>query len=335
MPKVRVQDIAAISHYSVSTVSRALNNSPLIGTDTKEEVQKIAYEMGYYANRRLPQSKSNAQKQIIGVCVNDISNPMCPAILGGIQAELESKNTNLLVMDARHTLQCEMENLDYFRSIPVDGIILLPTDMSERALNHITSISIPTVTICNTYTPGVVSFVGMDYADASYKAAEYLINLGHRRIAYIGSALRFASRESGMRRACDAYGVPIFEDDFYAGDPNYETGFYIMESILRSGKDYTSIVAANDYLAMGAINCIDRYGLRIPDDFSIVGFDNVEFSGHAAISLTTINQPAADIGAKAVELLKKQMDHPTLDPPYHLFESSLIIRNSCRSIVPR
>lgn len=332
MRKPRIQDIANASHFSVSTISRALNNSPLISEETRVEVQKIALSMGYYDQQQPVLRRSDSSELTLGFCVNDISNPICPTIIEGVLSLAQTHNFKLVTMDSRNSEEIEEENLEYFLTMQVDGVLLLPVNMSPSSSEKQSSYPHPVVHICNTYPPGTTNFVGIDYTNATLKATEYLIQLGHQRIAFIGSAPRFATREEGVRMAMENYQLQISTQDFYPGPPNYETGYFIMESLLQDKKDYTAIIAANDYLALGAVNCIHRYGYQIPDDFSVVGFDNVLLSGHSSINLTTVNQPAFEIGVKATEILCKKIKVPSKKNLYYLLESSFIIRGSCQSL---
>lgn len=332
MQRISLKQLSEITHYSMATISRALNNSPLISAATKEEITKAAYIYGYYSKNIEINKKYSYINKTIAFCVNDISNPMCQAIIQGIEDYTNTYKFHLITMDSRNLATQEAFNITYLKTIHVDGLIVLPVDMTDESTISNDTSDIPIVYVCNNYSPGKANYVGINYFSAAYKACEYLINLGHTKIAYIGSTPRLLSRELGVKSALDDYKIKYTEEDFYKGTPVPENGQQIMESIILNKKDYTAIIASNDYIAYGAMNCMLSYGFKVPDDYSVIGFDNMPMSSYAAINLSTIEQPGFEIGKKAAEILCDKILNHNPELKYHLFDTRLIIRNSCKKL---
>lgn len=335
--KVTLKQISETSNYSLSTVSRALNSSHLINQATREKIQKIALDMGYYDNALEINSKIkdtySTAKKTFGLIFMDISNPITSAITSGIEDYFATYDVNLIIANSRNSIAAEANNILAFNDMDVDGIIILPVDeFSHQSIEKINIKNTPIIYLCHQYKPDEVDFVCIDSYEATYKSTEYLINLGHRDICFIGSYPKIRNREKGFIKALSDYNIPFSDENIYRCLPNYDNGYKSMESIILGKKNFTAVVGGNDFIAMGVMDCANKYGYSIPEDFSIVGFDNIVFCGYKSINLTTVNQNAYDIGKHAAEILSDKIYNNNLNKQYSILESSFIIRESCKSV---
>ena len=330
--KIKIKELAEKSGYSISTISRALNNSTLINESTRERIQKLALDYGYYSQALNVSTKIQKTKRLIGAVFMDISNPIVSKIVKGIEDYNKSDEYDVIILDSNNDSQKELYNIELLNNLGVDGIINLAVDHESHKRIAVKNYEIPIVYICHKYEIGEVDFVCVDAYEAMYKATEYMINFGHKKVCFIGQYPKIICRKEAFCKAMNDYKIPFSKEDLYECIPNYEEGYRIMESIILKKKNYTGIICANDFIAIGVIDCVNNYGFSIPEDFSVVGFDNVTYSSIGAINLTTVNQPVYDIGKRAVEMIYHKITSGSKTKYYTLFESSLIIRSSCKAI---
>ena len=329
--KVSHQKIANDLGLTQSTVSRALNGNKRISNSTRESVLKKAYEMGYFTdaittlNEVLP--KLSKIQPNIGLIVEDICNPFFSTIISGVQDQCSINRYNLIIATSNIDNYIEMQNIENFRQLGVKGIILhshSPLKIEKE---------IPTVFICSNKKIGKENWIGIDTLKGAFTATEYLIQLGHRQIVFMGDLEKFPERVEGFKKAHKKYNIPLLQSNILHSVPTRISGSAAIGKLLEVRRDFTGIVCCNDFTAFGVMEGIQKCGFCIPEDFSVIGLDNVETSSYHGVELTTVSQPGYEIGKNACELLIEKIElRNTEEITTRMLEYSLVIRKSCRGI---
>ena len=331
--KVTVKYIADSLGMSPSTVSRALNDSDLISKATRDRVKSKALELGYFnKSMNIVRNYSKPYIKLLGVSVPNLDNPICVEVVKGIQEYFDNLNYNILVMDSNEHYEREQKNIQTFLNLDVQGLIVFPTTkLSSEYVKRLTEDVIPTVYVCNISEDKTIHSVGIDERNAFFKLTQYLIQLGHKHIVMLGGSEKFENRVQGFRSAAKIEGITDAEVIYCPA--TQREGFNRMKNLLESGKQITGVVAAADYLAMGILDAVYQCGKSIPDDISLISLDNIDISGNKRINLTTVNQPGKEIGMKASEIIFQEIRNGSCEyKRTEIFDVSLVIRGSCRSI---
>jgi LacI family transcriptional regulator, repressor for deo operon, udp, cdd, tsx, nupC, and nupG len=297
----KISDVARIAGVSTATVSRAISNPGLVSNETRAAVDAAIASTGYrlnYAARNLRHRRTGG----IVALVPNLANPFFAQILSGIASVLGPAGYNLLVADTQTTGADSL--LDYAEPSRADGLIVLDGALPAEALRG----RIPVVEACE-WVPGLaVPRVKIDNRAAAAMAIGHLAGLGHRRIGHVtgprGNVLTEA-RLSGAEAALSALGIPLSPDAIYLGDFSLESGRKAAVRWLAqpAATRPTALFLSSDAMACGFIGEVQRHGLSVPGDLSVVGFDDIELVAHMSPPLTTIRQPRTEIGRVAAERL--------------------------------
>lgn len=327
-----LKDIAKMAGVSESTVSRVLNGIPKASSETRDKILKIAKELNYYPNE-IARSLAKQKTQIIGVITTDISNPYFASVAGGIEMIASQLGYNLIISVTFGKEEEELRYINILKEKKVEGIIFMSGRMPESCEEALLNSGIPTVVVARKVKSSLPS-IHIDNIGESYKAVEYLIKLGHRRIAMISGSLN--DKESGYHRllgyknALDAYEIPFEEELVAEGNFKMESGIEAMNTLLQLKRLPSAVFAGSDAMAVGAIKSIKKAGLSIPEDISVIGFDNNIISQACDPELTTIGQPVDDLGKTAMEMLYKIINGQELKKKTIYLPCELVIRNSTK-----
>ncbi len=333
---VTIRDIAQHAQVSVTTVSRVLNDRPDVKEATRKKVNDAIKEFGYSPNivaRGLVLQRSN----VIGFIVPDITNPNFPELARGIVNKAKKYGYSVMFYDTNHDHRVEKEAIRLLRSKQVDGIILSFNEANKEELERLKLEHFPIVQIYRKSSSSVVSTIALDNVLSGYKATTYLLELGHTRVAHIstGEGVQSGSeRLQGYRKALADAGIPYDDDLVQVGLNSVEAGKEGMQQLLKlpSEKQPTAVFICHDSMAAGAYDAIFEQGLSIPDDISIVGYDNNQISELIHPKLTTIDTFKYALGEAGVDLLMKEISN---DKPLNeevIIQPTLIIRDSTRRI---
>ncbi|MDR1931901.1 MAG: LacI family transcriptional regulator [Spirochaetales bacterium] len=334
--KVSHQSLADALGLSQSTVSRALNGNKRISDTTRELVRKKAYEMGYFddAVALLKEGILPSARPNIGLLLENICNPFFSTIISGVQDHCALCGYNLLIANSNMDVRVEKQNIENFKQLGVKGLILHTHKSQEYSIQEIAA-DIPRVFICDHKKFGIENSVGIDSTKGIFTATEYLIQLGHRQIVFIGGSERFSERIEGFQKAQKEYNIPVKENSVVYCAPTRIGGYNAVLKLMETLRDFTGIVCVNDFVAFGVLEGIKKRGFRVPDDYSVIGLDNVEVSSYYGVDLTTVNQPSYQIGKTACELVLEKIKTNDLDSIVtRILEYSLVIRKTCRGISP-
>lgn len=311
-----IRDVARESGYSASTVSIVLNNAPLsryIPDDTKGRIQTAARRLGYRPNP-LARSLRSQRSNIVGVMVFDITDPFCTPILRGLENALYQASYLSLLADAHNEPHRFERYLEMFLDRRVEGLIVianwLVTDI--KVLADLTEKQVPTVIAGRAFEIESISTVSVDDEGGAALALEHLYGLGHREIAFLRGPKTLASsgqRWKGIRSFAQAVGLRLDAKRIVelpeSLDPNssFEAGAQLTAELLRGGKSFSALVAFDDITALGALRALKKKGLRVPEDCSVVGFDDVAQASLSSPSLTTVRQPMQAMGSMSVGMM--------------------------------
>jgi LacI family transcriptional regulator/LacI family repressor for deo operon, udp, cdd, tsx, nupC, and nupG len=307
-----IQDIAQAAGVSHTTVSRALRDSPLISLEVRQRVQRIAEEMGYIPNA-VAQSLRGARTNTIGLVVTTIADPFVGRVVRGIEEAAQEKNLSLFLSVSNNDPEREIAVIETFRRRRVDGIIVTAARLTPHHEKRLVSASLPTVLINPQAErpPEQLHSVSFDDASGAQLAMRHLLDLGHRAIGYLGAANRPRSNRERLRGYLDALaaaGISPRPEGQRTAPPErrYHTddvgdGQTMLPALVAAG--VTAIFCCNDMMAIGALTACRALGIAVPEQLSLVGFDDVEMAQFVTPPLTTIHQPRLRLGQMAMTML--------------------------------
>jgi DNA-binding LacI/PurR family transcriptional regulator len=334
--RVTLIDVAKKAGVSASTVSRALKNDPRISEIVTEKVKRIAVEMGYIPNITA-RSLKTGHTNIIGLLVRDISDEWSAAVIPAIEHECSKHNLALLLSNADSDPQRERYYLEVFQQRNAEGVIIL-TPVSSNQIEYLPyARSVPMVLVDTFLDQPLINTITVDHELGSYMSTNHLLELGHREIVFISGPLEIApSRKykEGFNRALRENQInekgAIFRAEKII---DVDHGYRAMQEVLRWNPNLTAVATGSDLMAAGAMKAIKDYGLNIPEDISIVGYDDIPLSNFLDPALTTIRQDRGVLGELAVEILldlisgnADQVRQITIPPEIILRESTAPVK---------
>jgi len=338
--RVTSQDVADLAGVSRTTVSFVLNNVHRfsIRPETVEKVRLAAQQLGYYPNASAKALASNQTKNIGLILTRSpeyiASDTFLPQILSGTLDVVKQHSLSLLVEWVEPGQQLETY-LELTRAHHIDGMILMTPRTDDTGIKALEEVDIPVVVMGN-IPESTLHSVDVDNLGAAREAVEHLISLGHRQIACItNAALPYTSavqRLNGYCQALEASGIPYDSDLVREGDFETQSGYEQMKSLLDSGKKFSAVFVASDALALGAYHAIRESGLTIPEDISLVGFDDLPLSSFISPALTTVRMPARKIAQDSCYLLMRLMKRDFPESRMISLPTTLIIRDSTREL---
>jgi len=335
---ITIKDVAKQAGVSHSTVSRALHGSPLISDETIERIRQIALEMGYFPSAAARSLKTN-RSRALGVIVSNIDDPFLSEILQGIEEVAQGHGYSMLMAASQRDSDREQTIVQDMRKRQVDGLIICSASFSAKQRRNLLEYGIPIVVVNNQAAEEYRYSIYHDDVDGSRQVTRHLIELGHKRIAYLGNSLSGRTtldRLTGFRQEMESAGLDIpNEYVFEVPGSGPEDGFNALNHFLDLPDRPTALFCFNDMLAIGVLKGLHSAGIRVPGDFSVVGFDNIVFSAYTNPALTTLDQPKRYIGAEAARLILGLLDpatgEETPDHKIQKLKGRLLVRQSTAS----
>jgi len=335
LAQVSIKDVAKIAGVSIATVSRCVNNPERVREITRIRVQEAIQKTGYSPNT-LAQSFRRGKTHVIMVVLPSVGDPFFTNVMRGIRTVASGKGYSLLINETQFNTMTADEIGAMVVSRQADGIVLLASlsPFGTEVLSSKSHRALPIVIGCETISSDLTGFpsVHIDNVAAAQEATNYLLSLGHRRIAFIygqEQSLLTKDREYGYRGSMNKAGIPIEEGWVVEGKLNIEGAIKATRSLLNHHHRPTAIFCANDEMAMGCIHEIKSAGLSIPKDISIVGFDDIRYAEILDPPLTTIYQPAEEIGERVMYRLFHEIEEGrSADTDSEIVPHKLIIRQS-------
>ncbi len=325
-----MKDVAAQARVSTATVSRALMNPEKVSQTTRHRVEQAAIEVGYLPNS-LSRSLKRHESRTILVIVPDICDPFFSEIIRGIEVTAAGQGYLVLIGDCAHQNQQEKTFIDLIITKQIDGMLLLgsrlPFDASKEEQRNL-----PPMVMANEFAPELeLPTVHIDNLTAAFNAVNYLHELGHERIACIAGPEEMPLchyRLQGYVQALRRCGITVDPHYIARGDFTYEAGANALSQLLDLPKPPTAVFCHSDVMALGALSHAKRRGYKVPNDISLIGFDNISLSAFCDPPLTTVSQPRFDIGREAMLLLLDQLNGIRVDSGSRLLDCELVVRGS-------
>ncbi|MEK3854029.1 LacI family DNA-binding transcriptional regulator [Cytobacillus sp. FSL H8-0458] len=334
---VTIYDLAKKTGFSSTTVSKALNNYSDVSEKTKKKILEAAAEMGYLPNAHA-QSLSTKKSWTIGVMFAEdnevgMKHPFFNAIIESFRKFVEREGYDL-IFASRNLRKRDTSYLEHFLYRGVDGIVVICSDPHDPQVQEMINSHLPIVVI--DMTDQNCSVVYSDNIEGGRLAVNYFHSLGHDRIAHISGDPGIdagAQRIKGFKKAMKELNLPIREEFMVNGGFfSIKEGREAMNKLLSLEEKPTAVFVSGDHMAIGAMEAIKEKGLRVPEDISIIGYDDIEMAAYVSPKLTTVKQDTDRIGEAAGQLLVSQMDQKKKLLTKEVIPVELIIRESCTSI---
>ena len=328
-----IKEVSRRANVSASTVSRVLNGTVPVAEETRRRVLEAVRELDYRPNafaRSLATNRSGG----IGVSVNDLSSPFYGAIVRGIEQEAEAAGMHLLVSSGHADEEKERRALEFLLERRPDVLIVHLEAMPDLELIELMEADVPIVLVGRYLADAEERCVWLDNETGGQLATHHLIDHGHTRIAHITGPLWFPdsrARLLGHRRALDRAGIAFDERLQVEGDFLEEGGYRAAKRLLDRRVDFTAIASANDQMASGAMQALREACIRIPDDISVIGYDDVLFARYLTPTLSTVRQPLEEMGRAATRIALALLEGAE-EEVMHKFEPTLVARESVRAL---
>jgi DNA-binding LacI/PurR family transcriptional regulator len=328
--KVTVKRIAELTGVSTATVSRVLNHKTTVNEDTRRKILAVMEELNFNASI----FSSNTASRTILLFVPDFTNPFNALIIQGIQQSAYNNHYRVFILQSREKKLSFEDYDEAVKNHSFAGIILLSSATNQKLLELLT-VSCPIVMCAEYNDVNGISFVGINDVLAAKKATEYLISCGCERIALINFSpdFRFSRyREQGYAEALQSAGLKKNENFIvHLSSINYHLAYSYALDLLSHPNPPDAIFAVSDVYAVAAVHAVQKAGLRVPEDISVIGFDNIELSSMTNPPLTTIEQPGIQMGYQSCELLIEKINNPKTAKKRIIMDTELIVRESTRN----
>jgi DNA-binding LacI/PurR family transcriptional regulator len=302
---VSIKDIARLAGVSHSTVSRALRNSSLIPFETAERIRRIAQSQGYSPSavaRSLVTNKTEA----IGVVVTSIADPFNGEVVAGIEELANEQGYTVILANSNADPDREVAVVRGFQARRVDGVLVASSRVGALHTPLLSELQIPIVLLNNQHPSAFVHSVRFDNEAGAYEAVRHLVQLGHKEIAYLGDRFGLhsdAERYAGYSRMMVEAGLQINEELVIHADGKPAGARIAARQLFSSKIVPTAVFCYNDMTALGVVSEAASHCLSVPDDLSVIGFDDIFFASYLNPPLTSVRQPMKDLGRRAMELL--------------------------------
>jgi LacI family transcriptional regulator len=329
-----IREVAKQANVSVATVSHVINGTRFVEPETKARVTNAIKTLGYRPNL-LARSLRRQETHTIGLIVPDNANPFFADFARVVEDAGFAEGYSVILCNSDRSETKEERYIDVLLSKRVDGLIFISSTDRLDLLQHVRDAGVPVVVVDRDPGDLSVSQVLVSNEQGGYLAGQYLASLGHRRIGCIGGSSRSNpswGRVTGFARALAEAGIDLAPEAIVQGDFRYASGEAAMRELLDRDLGLTAVFAANDLMAIGALITLRRAGLHVPDDVSLIGFDNILQGATMIPALTTIEQPVNELGQASVRLLLDQILKRSDQPGVAWVPTRLVERESCRRI---
>ncbi|BHH85314.1 LacI family DNA-binding transcriptional regulator [Desulforhopalus sp. 52FAK] len=329
-----ILDVARLAGVSTATVSRVINAPNSVREKTREKVLLAMTKCNYKYNalaRGFVTKKSNT----IGLIIPTINNPVFADSTLGVQEYADQKSIKVVLGNSYYKYSQEENLIKVLRESQVDGLIITTTDLKGKILKSLVDEDFPFVLLFSTVKSGPMSAVGIDNYRGGYEATEHLISLGHTRIGMVAGKFTMTDRSfhrwHGYKKCLKDNGIAYDKQLLVQTDYSLSGGRDSIKKLLSLTQPPTAAFCSNDYIALGATKGAREMGLNLPEDLSIVGFDDVQTASYMVPALTTIHQPAYEMGQRAAQLLLQMIEKKS-KPVQDMMNSKLIVRESTTNV---
>ena len=331
--KPTIQDIAKVAGVSSATVSRAIHEPHLLHPRTLQNVQTVMAQQGYIYNA-MAGDLSRRKSSVIGLFIPTAESAKISTTAIALQDVVNKYGFPIIINNTFFDASLERSLLRQCRERALSALILVGCmKQNESMLYSIAEDEIPCAFLWDTLENTTYNYVGIDNFSASYDMMRYLLGLGHTRIAFAGAMSmqvgRVEKRLNGYLRALEEYDIPLRSEYVLEFPPTLDNGALAMRSFLALAQPPTAIFFASDMLAIGALTVCREADVKIPEQISIAGFDDISFAAHAYPPLTTVRVPAMEMGTIAGHCMIDILRHKKTPPFQHVLPTTVIIRETC------
>lgn len=327
--RVTLKDIARITGFTINTVSRALNNKPDISRETSLKIQQAARDAGYIRNS-MAGSLRTGRSNTIAVIVCDLSNPFFALMVADIEATAAVFGYTVIVLCTHEVQEKEENAIRVAIGRQADGILLCPCQGNGDSFRLLEDARLPYVLLSRHFQGEAADALVCDEHKGGYLATEHLISAGHRKLIFLssyGHVSDIALRRMGFLDACKAYGIPPEDSLIFEHDDGEKTAAYLQQ---KHDEGFTGVFAYCDMEAWKVITCLEKTGLRVPDDLAFMGYDNIQGRLGFSFPLCSVEGSLSDICDSSVRLLDEKIKGQSAQGGLSVFPVSVVCRGSCR-----
>jgi len=332
-----IKDVARLANVSITTVSRVINNkSEGVSEETRQRVLQVMENLNYQPNR-VARGLVTRRTNTLGLILPDITNPFFPEIARAVEDTANKHGYNIILCNTDDRSDKEELYIRVLKSKCVDGIVFTssttPVFRHVRQLRHY---KMPFVLLDRYFYDEQLPGVYTDGCQGMHEITRFVLEMGHREIAYIGGpneAPNSMYRYAGFERALKDFGLALDKELIVEGNYKISGGREGVLELLGRGRDFTAVVCANDLMAVGAMEELKGAGFRIPEDVSVTGFDDIPMAKYVEPKLTTVAQPCYQMGEMATELLIKLIEEKPIEDVVITLKPRLIIRDSVKRVI--
>jgi len=326
---ITLKEIAKLSGVSTATVSHVINGTRFVADETKARVLSVINDVGYKTNY-IARSLRSKKSYTIGLIVPDISNTFFSVIIENIAKYLKEKGYRLILANSDESKECEKEEISVFSSQIIDGLLIAPAAEDHSFMHDMVDDDYPIVFIDRKPSNYKRDCVLADNYDGSFKAVSSLIQSGHKKIGIITGLQGLTTsteRLAGYKDALKKHNIALDDRLVKHGDSKYESGYVCAQELFES-IDLTALYVCNNSMTIGALNYLIDKKVKIPEELSLIGFDDYEWAKITNPSLTVVKQPISEMSIKAVELLLKRINEGGTDYNDFIFQTEIVYRDS-------
>jgi len=326
--RITIAAIAREAGVSVPTVSRVINGRSDVAAGTRQRVEELLNRHDY----RRRSSRVNGGTELIDLVFNDLDSPWAVEIIRGVEEVAHSSGVGTVVSAIHRRTASTRQWMQNLRARASDGVILVTSELASPVHAELRRLNVGVVVVDPAGVPSIdVPTIGATNSIGGLRATEHLISLGHKRIGFITGPMRLLcsqARLDGYRAALQAAGLTVSDELIYEGDFYHESGFSGGNTLLGLEKPPTAIFASSDQMALGVYEAVRQRGLRVPDDVSVVGFDDLPEVRWSSPPLTTVRQPLAEMGRLAARTVLRLAQGERIPSPRVELATELIVRDS-------
>lgn len=325
-----IYEVSKLAGVSLATVSRVMNKNARVSEKTHDKVTQAMKQLGYRPNT-IAQSLASNRSNSIGVLVSELHGPFFGQMMAGIESEIRAAGKHVIITTGHSELEKEKDGMEFLISRNCDAIIVHVEAVSDEYITELNKKGTP-VYLMSRHVPAISDqCVSLNNEMGGYLATKHIVEQGHKKIAYIAGPQFKADasdRLTGHKRALQELGIDFNEQLYFEGDFKETGGNDGLKYFLQTKQPFDALVCANDEIASGAMKYAREHGYKLPEDLSIIGFDNVIFASYLYPKLTTVDNPVNEMGKMAAKLVLKNVYENKGIEVQHVFEPKLVVRDS-------
>jgi LacI family transcriptional regulator len=327
---MNINEIARLAGVSTATVSRTINGSGKVKPETAEKVWRVVDDMGYHPSSHA-QALASGKSQLIGLIISDITNPFFPELVRSFEEISLQNGFEVIVANTGYDPSRMAHTVRRMIQRKTEGVAVLTSEMEPALVEQLEMQQMPVVFLDTGRKGRQASNIKVDYGMGIMEAVAHMVDLGHKRIGYIGGPVKYASaraRQRAFKKCLQEYGLPSNGDLIQRGNFKIDGGAAAMARLMEIKERPTAVLAANDMSAIGAMKTALGMGLKVPEEISIIGFDDIDFCQLTQPPLTTIRLSRREIAEKAFDALSSIIQGKSRRGGQYKIGTHLVVRNS-------